>query len=92
MRRKEAAAIRASGCAAITIGDSPFEISESWGAGGNPNSIALAGISQAGFGQTVPRDFSRTLGVEFRVTAPAGAEATFGFWIDDIQLKRPPTP
>lgn len=73
-------------------GDSPFEISESWGAAGNPNSIALAGISQVGFGQQVPRDFSHTLGVEFRVTAPEAVGATFGFWIDDIQLKRPPAP
>lgn len=73
-------------------GDSPFEISESWGAAGNPNSIALAGISQVGFGQKVPRDFSQTLGLEFRVTAPVEAGATFGLWIDDIQLKRPPTP
>jgi hypothetical protein len=73
-------------------GDSPFEITEPWGAAGNPNSIALAGIAQAGFGQVVPRDFTQTMGIEFRVTAPAAAATTFGFWIDDVQVKRPPTP
>ena len=73
------------------FGEPSFELSETWGATGNPNSIALMGITQVGFGQAVPRDFTQTLGIEFRFTGPADAATpTFGFWIDDVQVKGAP--
>jgi hypothetical protein len=70
------------------FGDGAFQVTGVWGSSGLPNSVALTGITQDGAGQKVPRDFSKTMGIEFRVEAPADAPKEFGFWIDDVQVKR----
>jgi Carbohydrate binding domain (family 11) len=58
-----------------------------WGVQGVPNSIALTALTK-GTGQVItPDDLRSSLAIEFQLV---GESPSFGFWIDDIQLKRPP--
>lgn len=79
----------AAGACGDHFGDNA-QIADAWGDRGNPNSIALAALTQTGVGQAAPKDLSQTVGLEFRVAGVGMAATNFGLWVDDIRLKKPP--
>lgn len=74
------------------FGDTP-EITMEWGVnsgGGNivPNSIAFGALQTRAGRQAVTDDFAASKAVEFKLdSADNPGVSSFGFWVDDVQLK-----
>lgn len=66
-------------------------LTQAWGAGGSINNVALVGgvLARADGTAATDADLSAATAIAFQYQAPAGT-ADFGFWIDDVQLKRKP--
>ena len=64
-------------------------ITQAWGAGGSINNIPLVGGALARSDGTPATDADLALATAITFEAPAGG-GDFGFWIDDVQLKRRP--
>ena len=76
--------------ATVTDGDyfsGDVDISGAWGASVAPYSLPLLGYLKRFDGQIVTKtDLQLCTSIVFQLTASNASE--FGFWIDDVQLKR----
>jgi len=61
-------------------------ILSAWGDSGGPNNVALAALEDADGNRITAEALAASTAIVFRYAAPA--DGAFGFWIDDVQLKR----
>jgi len=69
-------------------------IQPTWGDGGKNNNVAIAALTRSdGMTPVTPDDLSASTAIQFLFSSDQNGGATsFGFWIDDVTLKRLPAP